>query len=71
MPDWTRTAINTATVAFQEFPNQRVRGVFEEKPALFDVLWFALYSDDGLPLPSRSCSICAITSSLRLVLACA
>ncbi len=69
MPDGTRTAINTATVAFQEFPNHRVRGVFEEKPALFEAVWFEVYSDDGLPLPSRSCSICAITSSFRLVLA--
>ena len=29
MPECARTAINTATVAFQEFPNHRVRGDFE------------------------------------------
>lgn len=69
MPECARTAINTATVAFQEFPNHRVRGVLEGKPALFDVVWFALYSDDGFSLPSKSSSICAITSSFRLVLA--
>jgi len=41
VPEWPRTAINTATVAFQDFPNQRVRGNFGEKPALFKVVWFA------------------------------
>ena len=71
MPEWPRTAISTATVAFKEFPNHRVRGVFEEKPAHFEAVWFALYSDDDYSPPRRSCSICAITSSFFLVFACA
>ena len=40
MPDWTRTAISTATVAFQDFPNQRVRGVLREKQALLEAAGF-------------------------------
>lgn len=38
MPVVVRTAICTATVALQEFPNHRVRGVLEGKPALFEVV---------------------------------
>ena len=45
MPDDASTAISTTTVAFQEFPNHRVRGVLEEKPALFEIVWFAVYSE--------------------------
>ena len=45
MPDGTRTAINTATVAFQDFPNHRVRGVFGEKPAIYEAVWFEVYSE--------------------------
>ena len=71
MPDGTRTAINTATVAFQDFPNHRVRGVLEEKPAHFEAVWFEVYSDDDFSPPSKSSSICAITSSFFLVFACA
>jgi hypothetical protein len=69
VPDWTRTAISTATVALQEFPNQRVRGVLEGKPALFEIVWFEVYSDYDFSPPSKSSSICAITSSFRLVFA--
>lgn len=69
MPVVVRTAISTATVAFQNFPNQRVRGVLEGKPALFEAVWFEVYSDDDFSPPSKSCSICAITSSFFLVLA--
>jgi hypothetical protein len=58
VPDYARTAINTATVEFQEFPNQRVRGVLEEKPALFKVVWFAVYSDGDFSPPSNNCSNC-------------
>ena len=45
VPEWPRTAIRTATVAFQEFPNHRVRGVLEGKPVLFEVVWFEVYSE--------------------------
>ena len=71
MPKWLLTTIVTTTVALQDFPNHRVRGVLEEKPALFEIVWFAVYSDGDFSPPSNNCSICAITSSLRLVFACA
>ena len=45
MPDYRLTTILTTTVALQEFPNQRVRGVLREKPALFEVVWFEVYSE--------------------------
>jgi hypothetical protein len=57
VPECARTAINTATVALQDFPNHRVRGDFGEKPTLIEVVWFAVYSDGDFSPPSNNCSI--------------
>jgi len=67
---WRLTTILTTTVALQDFPNQRVRGVLRGKPALFEAVWFKVYSDDYYSPPRRSCSIHALVLSLYLKLAC-